>query len=817
MPQFFRGEHARAIAALPPGVSLPGESFELLRGPWVEEVNGTYFTVSPLLRGAGAEIWSSDEVVKFHRLIAAILMKYHPLTTLEAAGAFLHAYIGQNGQLLARLAGSLITASEAVQEAVFASIQWFSLVSSDGPFPEFMQGPAGLSLRMLQYKLTQEAAQKLKIAKRFDRESSFAAGESKIRALGRLQFIATMLMDFETRRPPEELVGWLGEVDELLSQLDADGSDFNGTPVQIDGGVYELDPATSLFFFVLGGCDDLEFLLDLAAALNNLDQAFRARLLSIFDIFTDAPTGLVDHCWLREAAKLEPEWDRILELLTQLEEYSRLWRQEKLRQAAVRARSIITQRYKKDPDAAIHLVRSGRHEADSASLDDQEASLLQERGDHAAAWAIWQPVMNQWLVQRTGGELFLGYASRKAAISAAHLRKWDEAARLFLTSSGLLKNENRHASSKAKAIHQELALTPIALEIDAGFCLWHAERRRDSISAFGDAIAELDSLGAAITAIDEYFVLSKVLAQILLVLHGQSGLVEPYVGIASSASGTPELMTLPPTGIDVLWAMLCRLEAIVDLEPQIIPLMSERLSNSGDLHAKALFHIAEIDLALRTGQVRDMVEMLAGFRAAAGGGYRSADLLQCLVFGVLARARSAPTEPLPLEGWYADLERLVPQEMIEIATWMQAVREVFSLDAGDIRNALRRAKSVDLRIRLVAVRATIEPGFSAAARFQAHLILTTSYLRMESSYGEFLAVVMEGAWRQILANPAVLMSPRTAVPEINRALGFNGMGFRKCAALLLSAEAAVRVPVDPAVRRMLMKVRDSSDDSEAGG
>ena len=47
---------ALAVAGVPPPAPLPGEHFDALVGPWVDQVGTDRFRVSPLLEGAGRAV-----------------------------------------------------------------------------------------------------------------------------------------------------------------------------------------------------------------------------------------------------------------------------------------------------------------------------------------------------------------------------------------------------------------------------------------------------------------------------------------------------------------------------------------------------------------------------------------------------------------------------------------------------------------------------------------------------------------------------------------------------------------------------------------
>ena len=56
----FRKDYALNIGEIPESIPYPGDVFSQLMGPWIDRVDETYYTISPLLANAARQVWPKD-------------------------------------------------------------------------------------------------------------------------------------------------------------------------------------------------------------------------------------------------------------------------------------------------------------------------------------------------------------------------------------------------------------------------------------------------------------------------------------------------------------------------------------------------------------------------------------------------------------------------------------------------------------------------------------------------------------------------------------------------------------------------------------
>ena len=108
----FRKDYVLNIGEIPESIPHPGDIFSQLVGPWIDPVDETYYTISPLLANAAEQVWPEDKVKGFHAQIANAILKAKDLTTTEARAVLRHSMFGQNKEGLIAVIQALMAAPE---------------------------------------------------------------------------------------------------------------------------------------------------------------------------------------------------------------------------------------------------------------------------------------------------------------------------------------------------------------------------------------------------------------------------------------------------------------------------------------------------------------------------------------------------------------------------------------------------------------------------------------------------------------------------------------------------------------------------------
>jgi hypothetical protein len=801
----FRRSHALAVGNLRPAVPRPGEAFDRLDGTWIGRLAGDYYGMSPLLCNAAAEVLAPAVVAALHRSLAKILLRTKPLTPVEAAAGFFHAYRGEDARTVVQLAVDLLRSRSDVQRAVFPALRWFAFVGSAAELPPFLTGSNTPVLRMLQYRVAPGSEDKQRIAALWDQEVRGLAGSPVHVLIARLQFSAALLMDSEVRHGSSELFAWLLEAIEAAKSLRSLDPASAAGLLTLDPGSGEgpVDLTTALFMFLLTRCSTIS---DLAAVIDNLerlDETLRTRLLQALDLYPGFAQRLLDRSC--RSCRHRPEtMGYCLEVLNRLAAAGAVWRREDLRQAALGALASIVA--ETDPEAALDLLRRGRRPgARSGLLDQAEASLLQQGGDHAAAWSIWRTSLPHWAADRDFDEVALAFATGEAATSAARLGHWDEAAALFSDASRLLRDQHGEGDLASAP-----SLLPLRLDVEHAYALARGSRWRECVAAFDRVLAELSALAAAQADRDEFRITCKLLGHMLVWLHNPDLLHELLPGTVSWLKVTREILSLATTSVEHLWSLLCQLESTVAGASEVLDRMRSGLAASSDRQVRLFLYTSEVAHCLRTGRVETVVPHLAALSdVVTVFGSRISYVLNELLYSLLAWLNFNPGAEPPWDRWRADLLTIAPADAAQIDQWLDLARGVQHAPFVQVRRLMADPDSPDLSRLLAIARIATTPLDSPDLLFQAHFHLVfhrprSAVLRHE---GDVIAAIVQSRWLQLLERTP-LLDLRLAAAAIRQACQHARPGLSKAAAILLAVSPGLSTHLDHGIRQALEELRD---------
>ncbi|WP_439548905.1 hypothetical protein [Falsiroseomonas sp.] len=291
--RFPRGV-ALALGEVEPCVSLPGEAFDALVGPWVDHVAPDRFRVSPLLVGSGGAVLPPGMVRELHRSVADALASGEGLQADQADNLYVHG-------LAARAEGPLLALSVAIVQAGEADL-WMlrpfvpTLAAANTRLPIAPWRPAlSVQLRLAQALVLsargvngRAAAAVRALLAEIRGFSVSDDGRARLEAvaLGKLMF-----RDGLSRHMPE----WPDMLGRLMEAMDEIG--FVGSPP--DAGLGTGDLPAVLFAFSLSGLRDVARLVDAFGRLSALPTRTRARMLAL-DRRATAPLVVALAPWLKE-------------------------------------------------------------------------------------------------------------------------------------------------------------------------------------------------------------------------------------------------------------------------------------------------------------------------------------------------------------------------------------------------------------------------------------------------------------------------------------------------------------------------------------
>ena len=161
MPTGFRRDYALNISKIPISIPYAGDIFSQLVGPWVDPVNKSYYTISPLLTRAADHVWSENKRNKLHAQIADAILKTGNLTRIEAWAVLTHSIAGKNKLGFIAVIQALRTVPQENWKEISQEFSWLIDIKPDIPEKSF-PGDTFIKhlFRSLQYRIAVEVEPK---------------------------------------------------------------------------------------------------------------------------------------------------------------------------------------------------------------------------------------------------------------------------------------------------------------------------------------------------------------------------------------------------------------------------------------------------------------------------------------------------------------------------------------------------------------------------------------------------------------------------------------------------------------------------------
>ena len=823
----FRKDYALNIAEIPKSILYPGDVFTQLTGPWIDQVNETYYTISPLLTNAADQVWSESKINDLHAQIADEILKTKNLSIKETLAILLHSMRGQNREGLRAVIGSLMTVPDDNWKILSWEFSWL-IHSKTNPPEELLPGDAivNYNFRLLQYRIAVQVEPDfaLNILEIWDKETKLYKSHQSY-LMFRLMLATHVLEYNQVALPAKKLVGYLKEIIEITDNH----TDVKKIYLNSMGQLEEYNTDKSNFFsflfcfIYLRNDINAVFLNDLIDALDELQPEIRTLLLADFEDDNRIESQLlINGALLAEENRENPDWTRCLEVFDTVIEKTIEWGYPHIAAASAREKAIIYDEYLNAPDTAHKDLQDIASKVGDLSIIEEERALVYlHQKCYKEALNIYERLLPEW--NPPSEQLGIGPSEeyRRAAICAASLDDWKKAATFLEEGTNRTQeteNTERYIGSYA----------------DAGFAQFKAGNILDSIKLLNLAFQKFEMLPQDNTNV-KYFTLKKRLAHTIgwMAWHEDkdypSEFVEPPVGFCSDPETNEKFLDLPDSPIGYLWFALGRIEykfghGMTALERALQT--TDQNTNPG-LHGALSLLEAQYDFRNKTfDNLPQRIHQLVNAHVSKQKHYQSgkgigkkgvysisiADLSNfasvenitvILTSALLAQPLTNKNGHEILAIWRTNSSELPIKDNIFIALDL-----IESILFGDQNHALIMMKTQDVKPeeRLVAaLKIVYNTESSPDDLFYAHILIANVLISetWEGFVVPDLANLLSVQWLEKIKFRAALKTPMLTVPQIEQACSSNEIGKKKIGQILLAVHQAVSLEVPPDILQQL--------------
>lgn len=818
-------ERIMAIAAISPSIDEPGNAVDRLAGPWIEIVSPDIFRISPLIKSSGQQVnglaWARD----MNGLIAQAFLARRSLTPGDVSAVLLHALAAGQGDLIATLSMGLLHASKEVWRAIAEMTSWFALVAIEPGTDIPTQSHGGLLLvRMMQYRIAVsgdhlEAAHS--IVTRFDEEFSQSSTDVSVR-LARFVFLNDIVLQGLKHTMDENVAlcsQYIGLADQMADTLASTEAEGPTDPYM--GSEKRRDYASIVGWALAARIADAEDLHSAVHALDAIPTDHARRMLLAFGNDESMSRTLLDQVWLVEHQREAPDWERFRALLQSVCSLARRLDVLGLACAAGKLIVRVTDEDLDEPDRALSLADELATEiGEFPALVDARARVLSHRGEDHDALALWTKALPAW--QTDADDFAPSFAHRDAALSAARLGQWDEAARFFS------EGAKRASSSEQDAFRAGML-------VDAGFAYWKAGDNVAAVESFAAGVGILDQLrdGAAAEPVRSVQRrASHTLMWVSVIAEGRSPgqFVEPPAAFCSNLEPLAEpIPSLPP--LDFVIEHLLHFELSATAGDTCWRQYDTRLRNSpyvvilvshSELNVRRC--LATLDMIGLMSAAIDLAENLefarhhlAEERGAAEPlppkeraefTYQQAEMVKGQLFlGVHALAARGTLDRVPVAEWRETASARGVEA--SLATFLDTSADLFRSTRGSAWAFFGQPPSGQWWCRgLAALALSVADDTQPLQMIWCHGDLVSYLVQtlpplgipLRNIIAKDLELIVTQAWRRLAGRPFLLRSPMATVPAIESAIDSPTIGWNKARAVLRAALQGVSLPSDNPAR-----------------
>lgn len=556
----FSRQMALAVGNAPNAITMPGEAFEHLVGPWIEQEGEDRYRVSPLLGGAAEKLLAAGEINAVHIAIAKDYLKRRSLNQYEVGTAFFHAFMAKDVSTLAAITNGIITADSEHMGLLYDSMEWFPhLALETGQHILEGNATADLFLRLAQFKLITASTKKENALKIIDRmEDILGAMEDLVqKKLSEVMVYGLVLNTFDLHIPSPKVVSMLScmfDAENAPGVKEIYENFGKGSPHNLLQ-IADRRPEQLLFSYQatrISGLDDLDALI---TSLDELSEEKRNLLLAVCNSdFVFAPI-LISSAWLNDVRNDNLDVSKAIATLQRVESVSRRWGTMRLVRACQVACSVVYDEYGHSAESALNVLDAADAEfPNAADLINQRSKVLfhakrEQEGLVVAELALSLPELPN---------VEYVYTCRNAGIAAANLENWGKATDFF-----------EFGAKRASKSSVQIPMG-IGLMADAAIGYWRQRKQNESISKFVEVLELLEHIPFADNIKLRH--LHATVRHCISWVHFEATrersaqLAEPLPGMCSNQEPHEGMKDHRIVDISAAWLLLHRTEHVLGLD-----------------------------------------------------------------------------------------------------------------------------------------------------------------------------------------------------------------------------------------------------------
>jgi len=373
----FEREFAINVALSDPCLKEPGDAFDALMGPWVEELGNDLYVLSPLLGGYAEAEFGQGGPKKYYKIVSYAWLKKKTLTTLQIIQAITAGIIAGVEPLVAKICRCILLADPEKIKPIAKELSIIALFGIERVDLLADMDPIVRSMfRRLQLKICEYNG---------DWSTYSRIDDLVVRELNEIKFhpfykeiymvhcVDTSIRVDSPLKPKER-------IDRALSVLKMGIGKDRGEKDKIWDRI-PLGDLLMVATHTITSLDDLEYLFD---KLDEQHVEIVAKVMAGFETFPESLELLIDRVWLSESERQPPDWVTCEKVFLKAMDFGRKHKNYWLMAAVARGRMVVFDEYLNDPEMALKVAQEARTAIgkNHPLIDLGESTVFYRQGQH---------------------------------------------------------------------------------------------------------------------------------------------------------------------------------------------------------------------------------------------------------------------------------------------------------------------------------------------------------------------------------------------------------------------------------------------------
>jgi tetratricopeptide (TPR) repeat protein len=803
------------------GIAAAGDILDNLTGKWLERVEGNWFRATALLKGAASEVWSPEKRMQVHIRIHDAIRGKGTLDPWEAAALLFHAFIAHDKARLIHTAFQLqLIKDDEVEHAAQSKLLWLPLVALEAGQSITDNSGADVILRQLQFRVASalDSDTLPHICERWiDDVQKISDLEAQSMMAGMMWFSLGFSQSLKV--PLKHRLRAIASIETLPSELQdlhrMSARALLGGPETIEAGIPPTAATTQMMFLFTNR--SIRDSASLEQLLRWLDEDATELLRGQFDTLLEWPItqafgAFIQGAWAATHEETS-DWGPWIRLLEKIDDYAKRRASPRFGREAAKARAIILTEYlERSNEALIVLDQAVQDFGPSPVLLEQRANVFSYKQDDDRVLDIWAQLTSDPATKATLDV----FAYRRAGISAARLKRWNDAEQIF-----------RDAIASIPPCQFEH--TKFGLQLDAALVASLKNNHSKASEILAEAVLALPP-EAAIEGDLRWDAVHRIAVEVCKTIENffwKHEKFDPRIKAGDASSPvlkSPKIEPGQAARYELMRVQVLHLATTFGVDLPSIPKALEQLERSRYVYVRWLAAEARLALAYAKG---------------AGDGFIRSLIVFERVYTDLSSKRGTLTPLEPDEGPASDLT-IHPEQwfgllvagiicgssdlLLNLNKWLEESIQAVGIDAP-LTNAVRmlidgasgEADDLESKLHNTGIPATVRCGAatrllcteqSASKRLQIQAFLTSALVSDGSFARQELvnlhaARKFAAAWPSLAHNRFQFSCPRTTVPKLLHAVDEVMAGTSTLKGLLQAAADAVGEPLGNFMERVL--------------